>query len=124
MFSTVPNSTPFLPSLDHTKGFAMRSRPDDTVFDKVVLAVQQTVYVDGHGLTPATRIAGDLGVGRFGRIKLALYLEETFDVEIPDEVVGRFDTVGDIVRYLSRWSHETGELSAQPVATGRPWIGA
>jgi acyl carrier protein len=106
------------------KGFAMRSTPGDTVFDKVVLAVQQTVYIDRQGLAPTTRIADDLGVGRFGRIKLALYLEETFDVEIPDEVVGRFDTVGDIVRYLSRWSHETAEFSAQAVATEPSRIGA
>ena len=102
----------------------MRSTPGDTVFDKVVLAVQQTVYIDRHGLTPMTRIAGDLGVGRFGRIKLALYLEETFDVEIPDEVVGRFNTVGDIVRYLGRWSHEAADFSAATVATERSWAGA
>ena len=102
----------------------MRSMPDDSVFDKVVLAVQQTVYTDRQGLSARTRIAGDLGVGRFGRIKLALYLEETFEVEIPDEVVAGFDTVGDIVRYLSRWSHETAELSPHPVASGRLWIGA
>ena len=94
----------------------MRSMPVDKVFDQVVLAVQQTVYIDRHGLTPMTRIAGDLGVGRFGRIKLALYLEETFDVEIPDEVVGRFDTVGDIVRYLSRWSHEAEDLAVPTAA--------
>lgn len=100
----------------------MRSMHAEKVFDKVVLAVQQTVYVDRQGLTPTTHIAGDLGVGRFGRIKLALYLEETFDVEIPDEVVARFDTVGDIVRYVSRWSHETGGVSNQAVATERSWI--
>ncbi len=95
----------------------MRSMPGEKVFEKVALAVRQTVSIEQHGLTPRTRIAGDLGVGRFGRIKLALYLEETFDVEIPDDVVGRFDTVGDIVRYLSRWSHETVEFSAHAVAT-------
>ena len=101
----------------------MRSTPGDKVFEKVALAVRQSVYIDQHGLTPKTRIASDLGVGRFGRIKLALYLEETFDIEIPDDVVGRFDTVGDIVRYLSRWSHESTEFSVQ-VETPRSRVGA
>jgi acyl carrier protein len=87
----------------------MQSTSDNAVFDKVALAVEQTVYLTGLSITPATRIARDLRIGRFGRLKLALYLEETFDVELPDEAVQRFETVGDIIQYLSRWSHETTE---------------
>jgi acyl carrier protein len=80
----------------------MLFRSSDAVVDKVTLAVEQTVYLEGLRLTPATRIAGDLRIGKFGRLKLALYLEETFDVELPDEAVASFETVGDIIRYMSR----------------------
>jgi acyl carrier protein len=86
------------------------------VFDKVVLAVEQTIFVEGPALTPATRLVDDLELGRFGRIKLAVYLEETFDVELTDEAVDRFDTVGDIVQYVSRWSHEGADISSRPPA--------
>jgi acyl carrier protein len=61
------------------------------------------IEIEGQGLTPATRLAGDLELGRFGRMKVAIYLEESFDVELPDEAVDRFDTVGDTARYMSRW---------------------
>ena len=77
---------------------------DKAVPDRVMWAVAQTVLLDQHILTPATRIADDLGIGRFGRIRLALYLEESFDVEIPDEAVERFSTLADIISYMSRWS--------------------
>lgn len=80
----------------------MQYSPDNAVFEKVVLAVEQTVYTTGASLSPASRLADDLRLGRFGRIRLVLYLEEAFDVEIPDEAVDRFDTVGDIVHYVSR----------------------
>jgi acyl carrier protein len=83
----------------------------NVVFEKVVLAVEQTVYTTGASLSPASRLADDLRLGRFGRIRLALYLEETFDVEIPDEAVDRFDTVGDIVRYVSRWCLDGDDLA-------------
>ncbi len=85
----------------------MRSNPDSDVFERVILAVEQAVFVDGVSLSSASRLADDLRLGRFGRIRLALYLEETFDVELPDEDVERFDTVGDIVRYMDRWSFES-----------------
>jgi acyl carrier protein len=82
----------------------MLSETRDIVFDKVVMAVEQTVFVEGESVTPTSRLVDDLKLGRFARLKLALYLEETFDVEISDEAVAHFDTVGDIVRYMSRWS--------------------
>jgi acyl carrier protein len=82
----------------------MLSNTRDTVFEKVVQAVEQTVYIAGKSVTPTSRLVDDLRLGRFARLKLALYLEETFEVEIPDEAVAHFATVGDIVRYMSRWS--------------------
>ena len=99
---------------------SMLSNTRDIVFEKVVLAVEQTVYIGGKGITPTSRLVDDLRLGRFARLKLALYLEETFEVEIPDEAVAHFDTVGDIVRYMSRWSLERLDLLeySGPIARG------
>lgn len=91
----------------------MQYGPGHAVFEKVVLAVEQTIYTTGTSLSPASRLADDLRLGRFGRIRLALYLEETFEVEIPDEDVDRFDTVGDIVRYVSRWCADGTDFPAR-----------
>jgi acyl carrier protein len=95
----------------------MRPNPDREVFEKVLLAVEQTVIVERTGLSSASRLADDLQLGRFGRIRLALYLEETFDVELPDEDVLRFDTVGDIVRYMHRWRLDSSDTKAHPPVT-------
>jgi acyl carrier protein len=92
----------------------MQSSPGRDVFKDVLLAVEQTVFVGELRLSAASRLADDLKLGRFGRIRLALYLEETFDVELPDEDVVGFNTVGDIVRYMNRWSFETASDSLPP----------
>jgi hypothetical protein len=34
-------------------------------------------------------------LGRFGRLQLAVYLEDALDLELPNEVIARFVTVGD-----------------------------
>jgi acyl carrier protein len=85
----------------------------DAVFGKVAMVVQQTLYLEGRALSPATRLVDDLMLGRFGRIRLAMYLEETFEVEISDEAIECFDTVGDIAHYMSRWSLGSADVSSQ-----------
>jgi len=80
----------------------MRSAFDSSVLDKVVLAIKQTAHVNPADIATDTRLADDLALGRFGRMKLAIYLEEGFDLELPNEVVARFVTVADIVGYFSR----------------------
>ena len=79
----------------------MRSAFDISVLDKVVLAVEQTAHVNPADIATDTRLVDDLGLGRFGLLKLAIYLEEAFDLELPDEVIARFLTVAD-VSYFSR----------------------
>jgi acyl carrier protein len=84
----------------------------DVDFDKVVLAIKETVYLDGRIVSSDTRLNHDLQLRPFDRIRLAMYLEETFDVEIPDDDVRRFDTVGDIANYIGRWSLGGTDVSA------------
>lgn len=97
----------------------MVSNARDIVFKKVVMAVEQTVYVGGKSVTPTCRLVDDLRLGRFARLKLALYLEETFEVEISNEAVADFDTVDDIVRYMSRWSLASLDLLEYTASNAR-----
>lgn len=80
----------------------MGSAFDNSVLDQVALAIEQTTHIDPADITADTRIVDDLGLGRFGRMRLAMYLEEAFDLELSNEAVGRFVTVADIVSYYSR----------------------
>ncbi len=94
----------------------MQSAFNSSVFDKVALAVKQAVYVDALGLSGATRLVDDLALGRLGRLKLAIRLEEVFNIEFQDDVVERFGTLGDIVTYLSRRYFRDSDTQA-PAAT-------
>jgi acyl carrier protein len=75
----------------------------DTTFRTVVRALEQTVRLDPDAVSISTRI-DDLGIGRFSRLRLAIYLEEACQLEIRDEDIAFFETVGDIVKYVDRWS--------------------
>ncbi len=78
----------------------MQSAFDSVVFQKVSQAVGQVVR-GTRDVSPATRLTDDLALSRFGRLKLAICLEEAFDVELEDEEVEQFTVIGDIVSYLS-----------------------
>ncbi len=79
----------------------MQSAVDRLVFEKVSHALRQVVRADLANLSPSTRINDDLALSRFGRLRLAICLEETFDVELEDDEVEGFAVVGDIVGHIS-----------------------
>ena len=80
----------------------MQAALDSYVFDRVILAIEQTIHLGDCRITLETRLAGDLTLSGFSRIKLAMCLEELFTIELPDEVLERFLTVADIVKYMGR----------------------
>ena len=80
----------------------MTSAFDGFVLGKVALAIEQVTRIDPADISRGTRLTDDLALGRFARLRLAVCLEEAFDLELPNEVAARFVTVGDIVGYFSR----------------------
>ena len=72
-----------------------------SILDRVILAIRQTTYTGDQKVTSETRLTCDLALGRFDRLKLAMYLEETFDVELSDDVLKQAVTVADIIKYIS-----------------------
>ena len=75
---------------------------NNAVFLNVALAVQWATDTDLALISPTTRLVDDLALGRFGRLRLAICLEEVFDDELSDDVLNRFVTVGDIATYFGR----------------------
>lgn len=43
----------------------------------------------------------DLGMNSLDLINLVCVLEDEFDIDIPDRVIGQFKTVGDVVDYIN-----------------------
>lgn len=51
-------------------------------------------------ITRESVLLSDLGINSFDLINLVCVVEDEFDVEIPDRVIGSFKTVGDVVDYI------------------------
>ena len=69
---------------------------------------QQVIEIieDQLGLTPGevtieSNMENDLGADSLDMVEITLYLEEKFNIEIPDEEAVKFKTVQDICTYLN-----------------------
>ena len=69
-------------------------------------------YADVLGTKPGVFNAntrfGDLGADSLETVEMVMELEEEYDINIPDDVAERIQTVGDAVRYIQDQRRGTG----------------
>lgn len=70
------------------------------VFDKIKDIIVEQLDVEENAVTMEASITDDLGADSLDVVDLVMSIEESFDVEIPDEEVENIKTVGDIVKYI------------------------
>lgn len=70
------------------------------VFDKIKDIIVERLDVEEDAVTMEASITEDLGADSLDVVDLVMSIEESFDVEIPDEEVENIKTVGDIVKYI------------------------
>ena len=70
------------------------------VFDKIKDIIVDQLDVEEDAVTMEASITEDLGADSLDVVDLVMSIEESFDVEIPDEEVENIKTVGDIVKYI------------------------
>ena len=70
------------------------------VFDKIKDIIVEQLDVEEDAVTMEASITEDLGAASLAVVDLVMSIEESFDVEIPDEEVENIKTVGDIVKYI------------------------
>lgn len=70
------------------------------VFDKIKDIIVEHLDVEEDAVTMEASITDDLGADSLDVVDLVMSIEESFDVEIPDEEVENIKTVGDIVKYI------------------------
>lgn len=70
------------------------------VFDKIREIIVEQLDVDEDKVTPDASITEDLGADSLDVVDLVMSIEESFDIEIPDEEVENIKTVGDIVKFI------------------------
>ena len=69
---------------------------------KVKEIIVQQLGVDEQKVTAEASFVDDLGADSLDTVELVMAFEEEFDVEIPDEVAEKIQTVGDAIEHLKK----------------------
>lgn len=70
------------------------------MLEQVKDLISKGLNVDREKITIDTHLQKDLGADSLDAVDLIMEIEDTFNVEIPDEVVTNLNTVRDIVTFL------------------------
>ena len=76
------------------------------MFETVKNLLVDELQVSADDITLDAELIGDLGINSLELADLVLLCEEKFNIEIKDDDIHKFITVGDIVNYLSEISDE------------------
>ena len=71
------------------------------MFEQVKDLLVDELSVNPADITPNAELVNDLGINSLELADLVLMCEERFNIEIGDDNIHKFITVGDVVDYLS-----------------------
>lgn len=69
-------------------------------FDKVKDIIIEQLQADGAAITMDTHLMKDLEADSLDAVEIIMAIEDEFDIEVPDEEAEKFQSVGDIVKYV------------------------
>ncbi|MGL5416643.1 MAG: acyl carrier protein [Clostridium sp.] len=70
------------------------------MFEKIRDLIAEKLSVDADEITLESSFLDDLNADSLDIVELIMALEDELDMEIPDEDVEGFKTVGDVVNYV------------------------
>lgn len=70
------------------------------MFEKIFTILQEELNVKAEDIKLESSLQNDLGINSLELADLVLLCEERFGIEIPDDALHTFITVGDVVKYL------------------------
>lgn len=75
-------------------------RMNTMALEKIKKIISEQFAISEDDITEDTVLLEDLDADSLDLIDLAMSLEDCFEVEVPDEELESFKTVGDIVKYI------------------------
>ncbi len=69
-------------------------------FDKIKNIIVEQLSVDESQVTADTHLMKDLEADSLDAVEIIMAIEDEFDIEVPDEDAEKFQSVGDIVKYV------------------------
>ena len=70
------------------------------VLDKMKDILVEQLECNPEDITMESLLVDDLGADSLDAIDIVMSVEDTFKVEVPDEIIEKIVTVGDIVNYI------------------------
>ena len=74
----------------------------DALAEQIRKLVAEQLGVDRNQVTPQASILDDLGADSLDVVELVMAIEESFDIEIPDEAIEAMRTIGDVEIYVAQ----------------------
>lgn len=76
------------------------------MFEKIRDIIADKLSVNAEDITLESSFIDDLNADSLDIVELIMALEDELDMEIPDEDVENFKTVGDVVNYVKQHHEE------------------
>jgi len=70
------------------------------MYEKFVDLLVEELQLDRNDITMEAELSGDLGINSIELADLVMLCEDKFGIEIQDDDIRQFTTVGDVVNYL------------------------
>ncbi len=72
------------------------------MFEEIKDTLIKQLELDPEIITPDAELVNDLGVNSIELADLIMYCEDKYDIEIDDDDIKNFITVGDVADYLAK----------------------
>ncbi|MCH5320124.1 MAG: acyl carrier protein [Eubacterium sp.] len=70
------------------------------VFEKIKAILSEQLDIDEENITADSLIVEDLGADSLDAIDIVMSVEDEFGIEVPDEIVEKMESVGDIITFV------------------------
>ena len=70
------------------------------VFEKLKEILAEQLDVDANSITQESMLIEDLGADSLDAIDIVMSIEDEFKIEVPDEIIEKIETVGDMLNYI------------------------
>jgi acyl carrier protein len=73
-----------------------------SVADRVIEIVAEQLGANKETITRETSFVNDLGADSLDTVELVMELEEEFDINIPDDIAEKIQTVGQAIDHIEK----------------------
>ena len=70
------------------------------VFEKLKEILAEQLDVDADSITKDSMLIEDLGADSLDAIDIVMSVEDEFKIVVPDEIIEKIETVGDMLNYI------------------------